>query len=190
MRGMVRSTHKSNGWLTEFFADETQPFPALAARLARPALPAPRKLAAPPASSEAVRRSMMGNKRADTKPELLVRRRLRAAGLTGYRLQWKVPGHPDVAWPGKKVALFVNGCFWHRCPHCKPSMPKRNVQYWVVKFERNVERDERSRAALEELGWTVHVIWECQLKKKTVDETMAELLPQLAKELGKELKSI
>lgn len=67
-------------------------------------------------------------------------------------------------------------------------MPKRNVEYWVVKFERNVERDERSRAALEELGWTVHVIWECQLKKKTIDETFAELLPVLAEELGKELK--
>ena len=102
----------------------------------------------------------------------------------------KVPGHPDVAWPGKKVALFVNGCFWHRCPHCKPSMPKSNVEYWVVKFERNVERDERSRAALEELGWTVHVIWECQLKKKTIDDTFAALLPALAEELGKELKGI
>ena len=55
---------------------------------------------------------MKGNKRSNTKPELLVRERLRAAGLTGYRLQWKVPGHPDVAWPGKKVALFVNG---HLC---------------------------------------------------------------------------
>lgn len=63
--------------------------------------------------SEAVRKSMQGNKRCDTKPELLVRARLRAAGLTGYRLQWKVPGHPDIAWPGKRVALFINGCFWH-----------------------------------------------------------------------------
>ena len=56
---------------------------------------------------------MKGNKRSNTKPELLVRERLRAAGLTGYRLQWKVPGHPDVAWPGKRVALFVNG-YSHR----------------------------------------------------------------------------
>ena len=70
---------------------------------------------------------MRGNKRADTRPELVVRARLRAAGLSGYRLQWKVPGHPDVAWPGKKVALFVNGCFWHRCPHCNLSLPKSNA---------------------------------------------------------------
>lgn len=154
MRRMIRKSDKSNSWLTAFLSRENRPFPALVVRLSRPALPAPAKLLAPPASNEAVRKSMKGNKRSNTKPELLVRERLRAAGLTGYRLQWKVPGHPDVAWPGKKVALFVNGCFWHRCPHCKPSMPKSNVEYWVVKFERNVERDERSRAALEELGWT------------------------------------
>ena len=136
----------------------------------------------------AVRKSMQGNKRANTKPELLVRQRINDAGLSGYRLQWKVPGRPDIAWPGKKVALFVNGCFWHRCPHCKPSMPSKNVQYWTIKFEKNQERDEQSKAQLEEMGWTVHVIWECQLKKKTIDDTMAQLLPQLAAELGKELK--
>ena len=158
MRRMIRKSDKSNSWLTAFLSRENRPFPALVVRLSRPALPAPAKLLAPPASNEAVRKSMKGNKRSNTKPELLVRERLRAAGLTGYRLQWKVPGHPDVAWPGKKVALFVNGCFWHRCPHCKPSMPKSNVEYWVVKFERNVERDERSRAALEELGWTVQLV--------------------------------
>lgn len=130
---------------------------------------------------------MQGNKRCDTKPELLVRARLRAAGLTGYRLQWKVPGHPDVAWPGKRVALFINGCFWHRCPRCQPRVPKTNVEYWVLKFERNVERDERTHAQLEEMGWRVHVVWECELKKKTIDDTMARLLTQLADELGKRL---
>lgn len=137
--------------------------------------------------SPATHKSMQGNKRANTKPELIVRDRLREAGLTGYRLQWKVPGRPDIAWPGKKVALFINGCFWHRCPHCKPSMPQKNIEYWTIKFEKNQERDRESIAQLEELGWTVHVIWECQLKKKQIDATMDELLPQLAAELGKEL---
>lgn len=135
------------------------------------------------------RKSMRGNKAKDTKPELLVRQRLREAGLTGYRLQWKVPGRPDVAWPGKKVCIMVNGCFWHRCPHCNLPLPKSNVEYWVVKFERNVARDERNLQQLQEMGWTVHVIWECQLKKDTIDATMAELLPQLARELGKELRT-
>lgn len=146
-------------------------------------------LRAPAPSSEATRNVMKANKRSNTKPELLVRKRLREAGLTGYRLQWKAPGRPDVAWPGKKVAIFVNGCFWHRCPYCDLPLPKSNVDYWVVKFERNKERDERNLRELEKAGWKVHVIWECQLKKDQVDATFAELLPTLAMELGKALGS-
>ena len=145
------------------------------------------RVPSPPASSYAVHKSMKGNKRANTKPELLVRERLRKAGLTGYRLQWKVPGHPDIAWPGKRVAIEVRGCFWHRCPHCKPSTPKKNTEYWNAKFARNMERDAENVRKLEEMGWRVHVIWECQLKKNAIDATMADLLPKLAAELGKEL---
>lgn len=143
--------------------------------------------AAPPATNEHVRKSMQGNKRKDTKPELLMRQRLRAAGLTGYRLQWKVPGRPDIAWPGKRVAVQVMGCFWHRCPHCNPSTPKSHAEYWAAKFQLNVERDERSLAALRDAGWTVHVIWECQLKKKVIGTTLHELFPKLSRELGKPL---
>ena len=145
------------------------------------------RIDAPAASNFAVHKSMQGNKRANTKPELLMRERLRAAGLGGYRLQWKVAGHPDIAWPGKKVCVFVNGCFWHRCPHCKLSTPKKNVEYWTAKFERNVERDRENVAALEADGWRVHVVWECELKKKTIDATLAKLLPELANELGREI---
>ena len=145
------------------------------------------RVPSPPASNYAVHKSMQGNKRANTKPELLVRERLRKAGLTGYRLQWKAPGHPDIAWPGKRVAIEVLGCFWHRCPHCKPSTPKKNTEYWEAKFARNTERDAENVRKLEEMGWRVHVIWECQLKKNAIDATMADLLPKLAAELGKEL---
>lgn len=145
------------------------------------------RVPSPPASNYAVHKSMQGNKRANTKPELLVRERLRKAGLTGYRLQWKAPGHPDIAWPGKRVAIEVRGCFWHRCPHCKPSTPKKNTEYWEAKFARNTERDAENVRKLEEMGWRVHVIWECQLKKNAIDATMADLLPKLAAELGKEL---
>lgn len=156
---------------------ESQPSPSVAS---------PR---APQPTSSTTTKVMKANKRSNTKPELLVRQRLRAAGLTGYRLQWKVPGRPDIAWPGKKVALFVNGCFWHRCPHCKLPLPKSNVEYWSVKFERNQARDERSMLALKESGWSVHVIWECQLKKKAIDGTFEALLPLLAEELGKSLRA-
>ena len=123
------------------------------------------------------RHSMQGNKRADTKPEMLVRQRLRAAGLTGYRLQWKkAPGRPDIAFPGRKVAIFVNGCFWHRCPHCHPSVPARNRDFWEAKFARNVARDERVHAELTELGWAVEVIWECELKRDKIDATMERVI--------------
>ncbi|WP_322155596.1 DNA-deoxyinosine glycosylase [Paratractidigestivibacter sp.] len=151
----------------------------LARNLARRGVPA--------ATDFGTHRSMQGNKGKDTKPELLVRERLREAGLTGYRLQWKVPGRPDVAWPGRKVAVFINGCFWHRCPRCNPSTPKKNIEYWDKKFARNVERDAENLAALRDDGWTVHVLWECQLKKKTREATFAELLPELARELDKPL---
>ncbi len=128
----------------------------------------------------AIKKSMQGNTRANTKPEMLVRQRLRAAGLTGYRLQWKkAPGRPDIAFPGRKVAIFVNGCFWHRCPNCNPSTPKRNVEFWEAKFRRNVERDARAQAELKELGWTSIVIWECELKKDRIDTTMDRVVEQV-----------
>ena len=139
-------------------------------------------------TTEAVRKSMQGNKRANTKPELRLRQMLRDVGLTGYRLQWKVPGHPDVCWPGHKVALFIHGCFWHRCPRCDLALPKSNVEYWQAKFERNVERDQQVAEQLEAAGWTVHVIWECDLKKDNIGLVADVLFPLLAYELGKELR--
>jgi DNA mismatch endonuclease (patch repair protein) len=115
---------------------------------------------------EAVKnKSMQGNKRRDTRPELEMRRLLREAGFPGYRLQWKkVPGRPDIAYPGRKVAIFVNGCFWHRCPRCNLPLPKSNREFWEAKFKRNVERDRRKIEELEALGWKVLVVWECELK--------------------------
>lgn len=133
----------------------------------------------------AIRKSMQGNKRANTRPEMLVRRYLRAAGLTGYRLQWKkAPGRPDIAFPGRKVAIFVNGCFWHRCPHCHPSVPKRNTAFWEEKFRRNVARDRRALADLDELGWTTITIWECELKRDKIDATMERVVEQVRRAGG------
>lgn len=122
--------------------------------------------------SEATRKSMKGNKRRDTKPEVKVRQMLRAMGFTGYRCDWaKAPGRPDVAFVGRRLAIEVRGCFWHRCPACKLSVPKKNVAYWEEKFARNQERDERNLAALEAQGWKVLVLWEHQLHKKNLAET-------------------
>jgi DNA mismatch endonuclease (patch repair protein) len=109
----------------------------------------------------------------DTKPELIVRRMLREMGFPGYRLQWKkAPGHPDIAYPGRKIAIFVHGCFWHRCPVCNLPMPRSHVEFWETKFSRNVENDKRHVRELEDLGWRVITIWECELGNKTFEDTM------------------
>lgn len=123
----------------------------------------------------AIKKSMKGNKRANTKPELLVRQRLRAAGLTGYRLEWKVPGKPDIAFPGRKIAILVNGCFWHRCPLCQLGKPRTHAEYWEAKFASNLARDQRNLRAAAEEGWHVITVWECQLKKKRLPQTEAYL---------------
>lgn len=123
----------------------------------------------PEPSSEAVSHAMKGNKGRDTKPELRLRRLLREAGYPGYRLHWKqAPGHPDIAYPGRKIAIFVNGCFWHRCPYCQPATPKSHTDYWERKFELNQERDARKTRELEAVGWTVVTVWECQLRTAEV----------------------
>ena len=118
----------------------------------------------PAASSPNVSKSMRGNKGKNTKPELKVREILRENGHPGYRLNWKkAPGKPDIAYPGRKIAIFVNGCFWHRCPFCNLPLPKSHLDYWIPKFSANVERDKRNQETLESMGWHVIVIWECQV---------------------------
>ena len=127
-------------------------------------------LEVPPASSPAVHNVMIANTSKDTKPELQVRRMLREAGYPGYRLHWRIDDsdggyvcRPDITYPGRKLAIFVHGCFWHRCPKCDLGLPKTNVEYWSDKFERNVERDRRKEEGLSLLGWKVLTIWECEL---------------------------
>lgn len=126
-------------------------------------------------------KSMKANKRKDTKPELKLRTALREAGYPGYRLQWKVPGRPDICYPGRKVAIFVNGCFWHRCPHCNLPLPEHNREFWKEKFERNVERDLRDVAELESMGWTVITVWECEMKKHP-EETLERIVDVLRRQ--------
>jgi DNA mismatch endonuclease (patch repair protein) len=118
----------------------------------------------PPPSSPAVRNVMRANRAKNTGPELRLRRALREAGLGGYRLNWKeAPGRPDIAYPGRKVAIFVHGCYWHHCPRCYPNLPKSNPDFWARKFELNRERDVRKRRQLEDVGWLVEELWECDI---------------------------
>lgn len=101
----------------------------------------------------------------DTTPEKTLRRLLTGLGAR-YRLHRKdLPGNPDLVMPGRKLAFFVHGCFWHGHDCARGSrVPKNNRDYWLAKVARNVARDERSKAALEAAGWRVEVVWECAMK--------------------------
>lgn len=126
-----------------------------------------RKLGPPPmASTVHVRKVMHANRRRHTRPERAVRSALRASGVRGYRVDFALaPGRPDIAFPRWKLAIFVHGCFWHRCPNCQPAPPKRNRAFWERKFELNTERDERKRRELEASGWDVEELWECEIRR-------------------------
>jgi DNA mismatch endonuclease, patch repair protein len=115
--------------------------------------------------SEAARSALMAKvKSARTKPEMAFRSALRAIGLTGYRTTPEgLPGRPDVAFIGPRVAVFVDGCFWHGCSSCYRK-PAGNAAYWEAKRERNMERDARVTAVLESRGWMVVRFWEHELR--------------------------
>jgi DNA mismatch endonuclease (patch repair protein) len=101
----------------------------------------------------------------DTKPELALRRALSNAGVRGYRLNPKnIIGRPDICFVGKKVAVFVHGCYWHRCPYCQLSLPKSHSVFWSEKFKKNVDRDKNKEYILKHQGWKVLVFWECKIK--------------------------
>jgi len=97
-----------------------------------------------------------------TTPERIVRKLLTALGVR-YRLHYKkVPGRPDVAMPGRRKAVFVNGCFWHFHGCHLSRMPKSSTAFWTAKFSRNKERDKRKIEELQKLGWDTLVVWECE----------------------------
>src|SRR5690349_13273904 len=101
----------------------------------------------------------------DTKPEMTVRRLLTGLGVR-YRLHRKdLPGSPDIVLPGRRLAIFVHGCFWHGHDCARGGrIPKQNQPYWLAKIGRNRGRDVAVREALAAAGWRVETIWECELK--------------------------
>ncbi len=110
----------------------------------------------------------------DTKPEMRVRQALHAAGLR-YRLHdRRLPGAPDLVFPARRLALFVHGCFWHQHPGCSAArMPKSRLDFWMPKLTGNAERDARQRDALDAMGWTVKVIWECETRSAAALSALA-----------------
>ena len=108
---------------------------------------------------------MKAVRRENTRPEILVRKVLHGAGLRFRITKKSLPGTPDIVLSKHKTAIFVHGCFWHRHPGCRyASTPKTRQEYWLPKFAANVERDARKETALEELGWRVLIVWECETK--------------------------
>ncbi len=111
----------------------------------------------------------------NTKPEIIVRSILHRMGFRFSLKNKKLPGSPDVVMPRHKTIVFVHGCFWHRHSKCKmASVPKTRVMFWREKFENNLRRDKKNQCELRKLGWSVIVIWECQVLRSP--ETVAKRL--------------
>jgi DNA mismatch endonuclease (patch repair protein) len=127
------------------------------------------------ASSPAARSVMRGNRARDTKPELAVRRLLHAAGLryrVGTRPEPTIRRTADIVFPRERIAVFIDGCFWHGCPTHLKALPKSNADYWSQKLARNVERDMETTMLLSGAGWDVLRYWEHE-EPRAVAESIA-----------------
>lgn len=120
----------------------------------------------------------------DTKPEELVRKYLFSQGFRYRKNDKKLPGSPDIVLPKYKVAVFVNGCFWHKhdCPRFV--WPASNTDYWKPKILKNVERDHKNYQLLRSSGWIVITVWECELKTKVREERLNRLCLEIKGGLG------
>lgn len=104
---------------------------------------------------------------------------MQANRITGWRRHYPVKGHPDFVFLEKRVAIFVDGCFWHG-HDCRNTRPADNADYWQKKRERNMRHDEEITSLFENRGWTVVRIWECELKKKNQQIALEKVLTALA----------
>lgn len=115
----------------------------------------------------------------DTKPEMIVRNALFSSGFR-YRLHRRdLPGAPDIVMPGRKIAVFVHGCFWHMHMNCKfAKLPSSRTEFWSAKLQGNVVRDQVAITALQSSGWRVLVVWECVTRDAASVQKLAETLKQ------------
>ncbi len=124
-------------------------------------------------------RNMSRIRSTNTKPEETVRKNLFSKGFRYRKNVRTLPGCPDIVLPKYKTVIFVNGCFWHKhdCPRF--IWPSSNTEYWHSKISRNVERDKVNHRELENNGWNVLIVWECQLKRAVFSNTMEQLITQI-----------
>lgn len=115
----------------------------------------------------------------NSKPEEIVRKYLFSQGFRYRKNVRGLPGTPDIVLAKYKTVIFVNGCFWHKhdCPRFV--WPSSHQEYWEPKIQHNVERDKKNIEALNDLGWTVITVWECELKKKVRDERLKRLCAEI-----------
>lgn len=120
-------------------------------------------------------------KQKHTAPEMIVRRYLYSKGIR-YRIHLRsLPGSPDIAIPKQKLVIFIHGCFWHGHQHCKKSYwPKNNLEFWNKKIDNNRAKDIRNINDLKALGWSVIIVWECDLKKAYQQETLQNVINQIS----------
>lgn len=116
----------------------------------------------------------------NNKPEEIVRKYLFSQGFRYRKNDRRFPGKPDVVLPKYKTAIFVNGCFWHMHDCGRFVWPGSNEEYWRPKILRNVERDKRNISQLQELGWKVIVVWECEIKKKNAQARLDRLVGEIS----------
>jgi DNA mismatch endonuclease, patch repair protein len=104
-------------------------------------------------------------KAGNTGPEIALRRLLSASGLKEYRLHYRLTGKPDIVFPKRKIAIFIDGCFWHKCPRCF-TVPETNKQFWEGKINSNIKRDKIVNNELRKNGWVIIRIWEHEVNNK------------------------
>ena len=124
-----------------------------------------------------------------TKPELKLRRALWNLGFR-YRVNDKrLPGKPDIVLPKYRTVVFIHGCFWHGHKGCKYyTVPNTNTEFWTAKVARNQERDQEVWRQLEAKGWSVIIVWECELKKAAFEETVGRVHVEILRN-GEEYRS-
>lgn len=116
----------------------------------------------------------------NTKPEELVRKYLFSKGFRYRKNDSRLPGKPDIVLPKYKTVIFVNGCFWHGHEDCRYFVwPQNNADFWKNKISGNIQHDRQNRQVLADQGWHIIDIWECELKKNKVNETLSKLVQEL-----------
>lgn len=116
----------------------------------------------------------------NTKPEETVRKYLFSQGFRYRKNDKRLPGKPDIVLPKYKTIIFVNGCFWHKHEGCRYfAWPQNNAEFWKEKIESNVVRDKKQYEELQDAGWRVIIVWECELKKKRKSDTLERLVDEI-----------